>query len=189
VPFTERSTETSAWEAIANLRHSTMTGHLRTPQLGDLPVLLFPLADPAKQPVWRRDQQGCRSVTGGKDHPGDLPCPVLYTICAVKGVPRPRRPKPASQNRKDHTMTSPDQKTIDRVTTLISEITDIPKTDLQPGKRLAADLEIDSLTTIELAVAIQDEFNIDVEDEKLKQLKTIQDITDLIHTNHLTTSP
>jgi acyl carrier protein len=86
-------------------------------------------------------------------------------------------------------MTSPDEKTLDRVTTLISEITDIPKTDLQPGKRLAADLEIDSLTTIELAVAIQDEFNIDVEDKKLKELKTIQDITDLIHTNHLTTSP
>ena len=86
-------------------------------------------------------------------------------------------------------MTSSDQKTLDRVTTLISEITDIPKADLQPGKRLAADLEIDSLTTIELAVAIQDEFNIDVEDKKLKELKTIQDITDLIHTNHLTTSP
>jgi len=77
-------------------------------------------------------------------------------------------------------MTSSDQKTLDRVTTLISEITDIPKADLQPGKRLAADLEIDSLTTIELAVAIQDEFNIDVEDEKLKELKTIEDITDLI---------
>jgi acyl carrier protein len=86
-------------------------------------------------------------------------------------------------------MTSPDQKTLDRVTTLISEITDIPKADLQPSKRLAADLEIDSLTTIELAVAIQDEFNIDVEDEKLKQLKTIEDITDLIRSSNLTTSP
>jgi acyl carrier protein len=86
-------------------------------------------------------------------------------------------------------MTSSDQKTLDRVTTLISEITDIPKADLQPGKRLAADLEIDSLTTIELAVAIQDEFNIDVEDEKLKELKTIEDITDLIRSSNLTTSP
>jgi hypothetical protein len=40
-------------------------------------VLLFPVTDPAKQPVWRRDQLGCRSATRGKDHPGDLPPRVI----------------------------------------------------------------------------------------------------------------
>jgi acyl carrier protein len=74
-----------------------------------------------------------------------------------------------------------DQEIFDRVTTLISEITDIPKAELLPEKLLAADLEVDSLTTIELAVAIQDEFNIEVADEKLKELKTIEDIVNLVH--------
>jgi acyl carrier protein len=83
-------------------------------------------------------------------------------------------------------MAATDQETLDRVTTLISELTDIPKTELQPDKQLAADLEMDSLTTIELAVTIQDEFNIEVADEKLKELKTIEDIVDLINSSRLT---
>jgi acyl carrier protein len=83
-------------------------------------------------------------------------------------------------------MTATDQETLDRVTTLITELTDIPKADLQPEKQLAADLEMDSLTTIELAVTIQDEFNIEVADEKLKELKTIEDIVDLINSSRLT---
>jgi acyl carrier protein len=45
---------------------------------------------------------------------------------------------------------------------------------------------MDSLTTIELAVTIQDEFDIEVADDKLKELKTIQDIVDLVHSSRLT---
>ncbi|MGH3249390.1 MAG: phosphopantetheine-binding protein [Trebonia sp.] len=41
---------------------------------------------------------------------------------------------------------------------------------------------------MELAVTIQDEFNIDIADDKLKELKTIQDIVDLIHTTQLATT-
>ena len=51
---------------------------------------------------------------------------------------------------------------LDRVTTVVTEITDIPKAELLPDKSLRDDLEIDSLTTIELAVTIQDEFDIEI---------------------------
>jgi acyl carrier protein len=77
-------------------------------------------------------------------------------------------------------MASTDNDIFDRVTDIIAEITDIKKEELQPGKSLTEDLEIDSLTKIELAVTIQDEFDIEVEDEKLKELKTVQDIVDLV---------
>lgn len=70
--------------------------------------------------------------------------------------------------------------TLDRVTAIIAEITDIPQAELLPDKSLREDLEIDSLTTIEVAVTIQDEFDIEVEDEKLRELKTIQDVVDLV---------
>jgi acyl carrier protein len=68
---------------------------------------------------------------------------------------------------------------LDRVTTVVTEITDIPKAELLPDKSLRDDLEI------ELAVTIQDEFDIEVEDEKLKELKTIQDIVDLVQSSRL----
>jgi acyl carrier protein len=74
----------------------------------------------------------------------------------------------------------------DRVTTIIAEITDIPKSELLPSKNLREDLEIDSLTTVELAVTIQDEFDIEVADEKLKELKTVQDIVNLVESARLT---
>jgi acyl carrier protein len=89
-------------------------------------------------------------------------------------------------HRKDHSMAITDQEILDRVTTLIAELTDIPKAELLPDKQLAADLEMDSLTTIELAVTIQDEFDIEVADDKLKELKTIQDIVNLIDSSRLT---
>ena len=76
----------------------------------------------------------------------------------------------------------------DRVTTIIMEITDIPKAELLPDKSLREDLEIDSLTTIEVAVAIQDEFDIEVEDEKLKEMKIIQDVVDLVRSARLATT-
>jgi acyl carrier protein len=78
--------------------------------------------------------------------------------------------------------------TFDRVIAIISEITDIPQAELQPDKSLREDLEMDSLTTIELAVTIQDEFDIEVEDDKLKELKTVQDIVDLVQSARLATA-
>jgi len=86
-------------------------------------------------------------------------------------------------------MAMTDKEILDRVTTTIAEITDIPKADLQPDKKLREDLEIDSLTTVELAVSIQDEFDIEVEDEKLKELTTIQDIVDLVQASLLAKTP
>jgi acyl carrier protein len=82
-------------------------------------------------------------------------------------------------------MATTDNDIYERVTDIIHEITDIKKADLKPGKTLTEDLEIDSLTKIELAVTIQDEFDIEVEDEKLKELKTVQDIVDLVQSARL----
>jgi acyl carrier protein len=85
-------------------------------------------------------------------------------------------------------MAMTDEDILDRVTTIIEEITDIPKSELRPDKSLTEDLEVDSLTKIELAVTIQDEFDIEVEDEKLKELKTVQDIVDLVRSARLATA-
>lgn len=85
-------------------------------------------------------------------------------------------------------MTTTGEDILDRVTAIIADITDIPKAELLPEKNLREDLEIDSLTTVELAVTIQDEFDIEVEDEKLKELKIVQDIVDLVQSARLATA-
>jgi acyl carrier protein len=54
---------------------------------------------------------------------------------------------------------------------------------LERDKKLKDDLDIDSLTLIELAVTIQDELEVTVPDEQLQGLETVGDIVDLVNAN------
>lgn len=49
-----------------------------------------------------------------------------------------------------------------------------------PEARLDEDLEIDSLAAVELALELEDTFGIEISDEQLAGLKTVQDILDLV---------
>ena len=67
-----------------------------------------------------------------------------------------------------------------RVTAIFEQITGIPQAEIQRDKHLSSDLQIDSLTLIEVAVSIQDELAIEVPDENLKGLSTVGDVIDLV---------
>ena len=49
-----------------------------------------------------------------------------------------------------------------------------------PQASLSEDLDIDSLSAVELALELENTFDIQIEDEELAQLKTVQDIIDCI---------
>lgn len=76
-------------------------------------------------------------------------------------------------------MTSSDDGILARLAGIIEEIADVPAADVRPDKSFA-EMEIDSLTFIEVAVAIQDEFDVDVEDDQIKDLKTVGDVVALL---------
>ena len=42
------------------------------------------------------------------------------------------------------------------------------------------DLDIDSLSMVEIAVAAQDEFGVEIPDDQLKNLKTVKDVINFI---------
>lgn len=52
--------------------------------------------------------------------------------------------------------------------------------DVKLESNLAADLGADSLDAVELSMAIEDAFNITIEDDALAKLKTVADILNLI---------
>ncbi|MCX5245577.1 acyl carrier protein [Streptomyces sp. NBC_00201] len=76
--------------------------------------------------------------------------------------------------------------TREEATTKVAEIFEliaaIPATDLTPDRGLVDDLGIDSLTMMEIAVTIQDELQVSVSDDKIKDLRTVGDIIDLVAT-------
>lgn len=57
---------------------------------------------------------------------------------------------------------------------------EIDPSDLTIDTHLMNDLGADSLDTVEIAMGIEDEFGIDIEDREAEKLKTIRDIVNLI---------
>ena len=55
-----------------------------------------------------------------------------------------------------------------------------PRRQVTPDKSFVDDLDIDSLSMVEIAVAAQDKFGVEIPDDQLKNLKTVQDVIDYV---------
>ena len=63
---------------------------------------------------------------------------------------------------------------------IIYEIAGVPADEVTPDKTFVDDLDIDSLSMVEIAVAAQDKFGVEIPDDQLKDLKTVQDVIDYV---------
>jgi acyl carrier protein len=63
---------------------------------------------------------------------------------------------------------------------IIDEVAGVPADDVTPDKSFVEDLDIDSLSMVEIAVAAQDKFGVEIPDEQLKDLKTVQDVINFV---------
>ncbi|MFY9867629.1 MAG: acyl carrier protein [Trebonia sp.] len=66
---------------------------------------------------------------------------------------------------------------------IIEEIAGVPTAEVTPEKNFVDDLDIDSLSMVEIAVAAQDKFGVEIPDEQLKDLKTVQDVVNFVSKN------
>jgi acyl carrier protein len=58
----------------------------------------------------------------------------------------------------------------------IEEFAETPASDVTLEADLTEDLDIDSLTMVEIIVSAQDKFGVEIPDEDLKDLRTVQDV-------------
>ena len=58
---------------------------------------------------------------------------------------------------------------------IVNEVTGIPVAEIQPGKSFTDDLDVDSLSMVEVATAAEDRFGVRIPDETLTELKTVAD--------------
>ena len=58
----------------------------------------------------------------------------------------------------------------------LEEFSGIHADEVVPEAHLADDLDIDSLSLIEIVVSVQDKFGIEIPDNDLKYLKTVSDV-------------
>lgn len=63
---------------------------------------------------------------------------------------------------------------------IVEEIVGTEPSEVTPEKSFVDDLDIDSLSMVEIAVAAQDKFGVEIPDDQLKDLKTVQDVINFI---------
>ncbi len=68
----------------------------------------------------------------------------------------------------------------ERIRTIIAEELDVDKTTIEPQSKLADDLGADSLDAVELIMAIEEEFDVEIDDNDAMKIKTVQDIIDYL---------
>ena len=66
---------------------------------------------------------------------------------------------------------------------IIEEIAGVPADEVTPNKSFVDDLDIDSLSMVEIAVAAQDRFGVEIPDDQLKDLTTVQDVVNYVAKN------
>lgn len=71
-------------------------------------------------------------------------------------------------------------KTYERVIEIILENLGVDESELTENTNLVEDLGIDSLDMVELAMQLEDEFDMDIEDEEMEKLQTVKDIVEYI---------
>jgi acyl carrier protein len=66
---------------------------------------------------------------------------------------------------------------------IVEEIAGVPADEVTPSKSFVDDLDIDSLSMVEIAVAAQDKFGVEIPDDQLKDLTTVQDVVNFVAKN------
>lgn len=67
-----------------------------------------------------------------------------------------------------------------RIKKLLAEQTMLPPDSIQPDDELVAHLGCDSLDLVELVMALEEDFGIDIDDDEFIALKTVQQVIDHI---------
>ena len=76
-----------------------------------------------------------------------------------------------------------EQEILEGLGEIVEEIAGVPAADVTPAKSFVDDLDIDSLAMVEIAVAAQDKFGVEIPDDQLKDLTTVQDVVTFVGKN------
>lgn len=68
----------------------------------------------------------------------------------------------------------------DQIKKVLVEAINVDEEEVTPEAKLNEDLGIDSLAAVELALELENTFDIRIEDEELAKLVTVQDVMDII---------
>ncbi len=72
---------------------------------------------------------------------------------------------------------------LERLKEIVAEQLEIDAETITAETRLNEDLNADSLDVVEMLMALEDEFGVDIPDEEIEKMKTIGDVVSFIEEN------
>ena len=75
------------------------------------------------------------------------------------------------------------QEILDGLAAIVNEVAGVPVADVQPDKSFVDDLDIDSLSMVEVVMAAEDKWGVKIPDSEVKNLKTVGDAVNYIEAN------
>ncbi|WP_027586646.1 acyl carrier protein [Acidipropionibacterium thoenii] len=72
-------------------------------------------------------------------------------------------------------------KTLADIADIVNDITGVDQAEVTPEKSFIDDLDVDSLSMVEIVYACEERFGIEIPDDKSKDLKTVGDAIDFIN--------
>jgi acyl carrier protein len=66
---------------------------------------------------------------------------------------------------------------------IVNEVAGIPAADVQMDKSFTDDLDVDSLSMVEVVVAAEEKFGVKIPDDQVQNLKTVGDAVTYISSN------
>ena len=75
------------------------------------------------------------------------------------------------------------QEILEGLATIVNEVAGVPVEDVQPDKSFVDDLDIDSLSMVEVVMAAEDKWGVKIPDSEFKNLKTVGDAVSFIAAN------
>lgn len=74
-----------------------------------------------------------------------------------------------------------DQEILNGLAEIVNEVAGVPTEDVQLDKSFIDDLDVDSLSMVEVVVAAEEKFDVKIPDDDVKNLKTVGDAVSYIH--------
>lgn len=72
---------------------------------------------------------------------------------------------------------------LETVKEILLEYTEVPANEITLATNLAADLDLNSLDIVNIVVAFEDEFGIEIPDRAIRDLTTVEDVVKYLETH------
>ena len=72
---------------------------------------------------------------------------------------------------------------LEKVRSIVAEQLSVDAAEIKPDSNFQNDLGADSLDTVELVMALEEEFDLEIADEEAEKISTVQEAIDYINSN------